>query len=107
MGEFRNIDAPENREHRLIQMLKERGIEDPETKALLLAWADALEQKAQQSEGNQAYIQVDIEKGRLYAAAGYMEEAYHSFIAAREMAWNERLDELVAQIEQEMDERDL
>lgn len=93
----------ENKEQRIIELLKERGMEDTETRELFLAWLQEQEQIAEQAKGNDAYIQLEVRKARLYRAAGHEEEAWNTFNAARRMATQENNRGVLQDIEDEMD----
>jgi len=102
MGEFREYNLAMEKEQRLITLLKERGLEDPETHALLIKRATEIDQEAERANNNRAYVEADLKKARLYLAAGFEDEAYESFSAARQAAAQEGFDDLKANIESEM-----
>lgn len=94
--------SPEMLEQRLIALLKERGPGDPETQELLIAWTLEQERIADATEDSSGRIELDRKRGRLYFAAGHKNEAFKSFEAALEQAWNEGREELCQQIQDEI-----
>lgn len=98
---FKNQESPEQK---LIQSLKDNGIENPETKELLLAWTQEQEQRAEKSNDPEASIKLNLQRARLYFNAGYIDEAYENFEAARTQAHQENKDKLLQAIGDEMDE---
>ncbi len=102
MSEFPEYNPVVEKEQRLIHLLKERGIEDAETNALLIAWATEIDQEAEKANNNRAYVEADLKKARLYLAAGFEDEAYESFSAARRAAAQEGFDDLKTIVEGEM-----
>ncbi len=103
MKEMTSPEYEESAEVRLSRLLKERGVEDPETKNLLDAWIQAEEDRVEKENTSLATIELNIKRGRLYFNAGYVDEAYESFEAARLQAWNENEEELYGKIMAEMD----
>ena len=100
--EFENEEISEDQ---LIELLKSRGVEDTEVRELLLKWTAEQEKKAEESEDHHlAYIELSLRQARLYLAAGYIEEAFESYEAARTFAYDEFRDELYEVIMKEMDE---
>lgn len=97
------IEKAESPEQKLIQLLKEKGVEDPETKELLTAWTMEQEQQVEESKDPEAPIQFNLKRARLYFEAGYVDEAYENFEAARTQAHQEGRDELLQTIDDEMD----
>lgn len=93
----------EQPEQKLIRLLKEKGIEDPEARSLLISWTIEQERQVEESVDPEAPIQFNLRRGRLYFEAGYIEEAFENFEAARTQAWNERRDKLYQAIMEEMD----
>lgn len=76
------------------------GINKSETFLLLQDWTKQEENKVTTSEG---HINLDRKRAHLYFDAGYIGEAYNSFEAALEQAWNEQKIELYNEIVVEMD----
>ena len=94
----------ENPDQKLINLLKEKGLEDPEAKELLKTWTVEQEAWAEKSQDfKAAQIEVNLKRGRLYFTAGMMNESYESFEDARTQAWNENREELYGKIMTEMD----
>ena len=99
MEEFK---SPENA--RLINLLRERGLEDKETRELLNSWALEQEKWAGNSKDYPAaQIEVNLRTARLYFSAGYFDEALDNFEWASTQALNEKRDELYKAIMSEMD----
>jgi len=98
----------------LIDLLKERGAEDPEVRRLLIDWTIKKETAIEKSEDYcLGQINLNIERGHLYLAAGYIDEAIESLDDAATQAWNEYRDELyqkiieeIKQIESQLDKQD-
>ncbi|MBU0476884.1 hypothetical protein KKB68_02680 [Patescibacteria group bacterium] len=93
-------------EQELIRLLKERreGVEDPEVRALLTRWTTKQEKQVEESDDPEAPIRFNLRRARLYLEAGYREEAFENFEAARMQAWNEHREELCQATMKEMDE---
>lgn len=102
MGEIPKFENKESAEQRLVRLLKKGGIEDPEARELLDSWTQ--EQEAQVENSPAASIELNFRRARLYFAAGYLDESYENFEAAREQAWNDNNPELYQKIVAEMDE---
>lgn len=97
----------ENSEQQLVRLLKEKGAEDPEARKCLDIWTLEQEKIVEQSTGEEyriAQIQFNLKRARLYFEAGYVDEAFENFEAARTQAWNEGREELYQAIMKEMDE---
>ncbi len=103
--EFPKVESGESAERRLIRLLKERGVENPEAKRLLDSWTREQEGEVKKSgDPATAAIEFNLKKARLYFAAGYGDEALESFEAARTQALNENRGEPYQAIMAEMDE---
>ena len=104
MGKISSFENKESVEQRLIRLLKEKGVEDPEAKNLLDTWTRQQEEWAEKSnEPATAAIEFDLRRARLYFEAGYVDEAFESFEAARMQSWNNNKEELYQKIMAEMD----
>ncbi|KKR15359.1 MAG: hypothetical protein UT43_C0002G0016 [Parcubacteria group bacterium GW2011_GWC1_39_29] len=90
----------------LIDALRAHGPEDPTTKAMLGLWVHANERELNESSESTSRIEMNIRRGRLFFAAGYIDEAYDSLSAAATQADNEGRSELYDSIMAEMDEMD-
>ena len=96
--------TPEKKEvldKELIDALKSKGVENPETFQLLQKWTRQEERRGNSPE---ASIELNLKRGRLYIEAGYIEEGLEVLESARMQAWNEGREELYNQIMAEMDE---
>ena len=91
-------------EQKLIQLLEEKGVEDPEVKKILIKWTKEQEKKVEESDDPEAPIQFNLRRARLYFKAGYYKEAFENFKAALMQAYQERRDELYQKIEEEINE---
>ncbi len=103
---FENKENFEQRLVRLLKEMKQKEVEDPEVMKLLHDWTCEQEKRVEQSTGdnyNIAQIQFNLKRARLYFEAGYTDEAFENFEAARMQAWNEQRDKLFQEIMQEMD----
>ncbi|MDO8557026.1 MAG: hypothetical protein Q7R98_00995 [Candidatus Jorgensenbacteria bacterium] len=103
MPSFESEESLESMEERLVVMLKEKGIEDSETKKILNAWADRLEKWVVESGMPTAGIELNLKWARMYFKAGFTDSAVENFEHAREQAFNEGKDELLKAIDAEMD----
>lgn len=99
---FENEESPEQQ---LVWLLKEKGVEDPEARKFLDNWTREQEKLVEQSDDyHLEQIQFNLRRARLYFEAGYVDEAFENFEAARTYAWNEQRDELYQAIMKEIDE---
>jgi len=100
-----NFPSPEqeNVEQRLIGILKEKGIDNLEAREALDSWTKAQERQVEMSENPAAPIEFNLRRARLYFAAGFIEEAFENFEAARTQALNEKMDDKYEEIMNEMD----
>lgn len=103
MEEIKSFETRENPEQRLVRLLKEKGVEDPETRNFLDAWTREQEERVEKDDDPVAKIEFNLKRARLYFEAGYVEEAIENFEAARMQAWNENREELYQEIIAEMD----
>lgn len=103
MEKISSFENKESAEQRLVSLLKEKGAEDPETKNLLDAWTRELEERVEKENNPVATIELNLKRARLYFKAGYIDEAFENFEAARMQAWNESREELYQMIMAEMD----
>ena len=63
------------REQVLINRLRAKGPEDPETRDLLTAWTEEGERDAEADPSVRGHIQFNLRRSRLYLAAGFHEAA--------------------------------
>lgn len=84
-------------------MLRTKGVEDPETRALLIEWTERQEAQADARNVSRANIEVNVERGKLYAEGGYFEEALEVLEDARMQAFQENEHDLYDAIMQQMD----
>ena len=90
----------------LIDALRSHGPEDPTTKAMLGLWVHATERELNESMESTSRIEMNIRRGRLFFAAGYIDEAFDSLSAAATQADNEGNRKLYDTIMAEMDQMD-
>lgn len=87
--------------------LKEKGIEDPETKERLIEWTRRQEEKvaAGATPEVQVLAQIDFERlrARLFYESDYREEGIEAFNDALRIAVQEGLTTVQAEIEDEID----
>lgn len=99
--------SPElNLEKQLIEALRTKGPEDPETKKILERWTKEEEAKvygAYDSGTSEAFIELNRKRARLYLEAGFTEEALANLESAAMQAENERRDDLWGDIMDEID----
>ncbi len=97
------LENKESVERHLIWLLKEKGVENPEARSFLDGWTREQESEVKKSSNPAAAaIELNLRKARLYFAAGYGDEAFESFEAARMQARNESREELYQAIMAEM-----
>lgn len=105
-----DTEPPEPTEKAVITALRavrDQG-SDPSTCRELLEFARAQEEQATKENSDEANIRVAIQLGRIYANAGYLEEALDELEKTREAAWNSGLHDLLSYIEEllaKIDER--
>ena len=85
----------------LIDALKSKGVENPETFELLQQWTKQKEEKVRTPE---EAIELNRKRARLYVEAGYVQEGLDVLESARMQAWNEQRQALFDEIMTEMDE---
>ena len=80
-----------NKEQEIIALLKENGLDDPEAENLIDEYVTEQEKLGEQSEYSIAgQIQKSIMQARLYAKAGYDEDALRILYSAKENAFHTR-----------------
>jgi len=87
----------------LVAALKEKGLDDPGASEELMAWLRGVEDEADRENTSRANIEADIEKARLFAEAGIMDEARDYYGMARYAAYCDNEKELFEQIDKEME----
>ncbi len=103
MEEISLFENKESTEQHLARLLKEKGAENSETRNLLDIWTREQEEQVEKENNPVAAIELNLKRARLYFAAGYADEAFENFEAARMQAWNENREELYQAIMAEMD----
>ena len=98
------FEENETPEQQLVRLLKEKGVQYPEVREFLDNWTREQEKKVEQTDDPEAPIKFNLLRARLYFKAGYVEEAFENFEAARMQAWNEGRDELYQSIMEEMNQ---
>lgn len=89
-------------EQELIQALKE-NFDSPETKEKLNNWLDEKENWANEQNTSRANIEVNLQRAKLYAAAGFKDEAREAFEDVRLQAYNENQEDLLSAAEEALD----
>ena len=91
----------------IAQAIKEKGSEDPETREALIAWTIKQEETIEAIEDREAHalakIAFERTRARLYKIAGYSDAGLQTLQDAREIAGNERLDDLAGEIALEIE----
>lgn len=87
---------------RLTDELKSKGMEDQETREFFNSWIRDQEAHAGAVDTSIADIASLRERADVLRTAGLLQEALNELENARMQAWNERMDELCAEIENEM-----
>lgn len=92
-------------EQKLIQALREKGVEDQEVRALLQQWVEGEEAKAEAATEQRVEASIAFERRRakLYYDAGYLNEALGALEDARMQAHQIQNQELYDAIMAEMD----
>lgn len=89
---------------RILEMLRDRGPQDPETMEAVFQWTQQREALAVQDGTSRGHILFEIERADLYIAAGDIDGALECLDDARFQAQQENEPELYGQIMQRMDE---
>ncbi len=101
-----SFENRESQEQQLVRLLKEKGVEDPEVRKLLIDWSIKQEEKIGKLTGvessRKAQIDFELKKGHLFFESGYIKEAFENFNDALLIAEQEGLNELSQAIEAEM-----
>lgn len=85
----------------LIHELKtKKNLTDSATRELMQAWTDVLERRAESTRSSEGHVHHQLEHARLYAEAGFPEEALETYDAAWEQACRD-FPGLAAEIAQE------
>ena len=101
--------SPENKfvtDQEVIEALRAKGNEDPETRTLLLKWTEQNEAEASKTNTSKDNIECAVKQALLYKEAGYIEEALDTLEDARLAALNEEETDLYQQIVAIMDDTD-
>ena len=83
---------------KVLEMLKTKGVEDPETKALVLEWTKEREVEVAKENTSRASIVFNIERSDLYVAANDIEGAIGCLESALTQAEHENEEELLKEI---------
>lgn len=100
-----SIGNPEVIEDEVIELMKERGMDDPEVQAKLIAWVAAREEEAREDNTSESTIRCSVKVAVLYGKAGYTKEALNELDQSLEMAqYDPTCDySLVEKIQNEID----
>ncbi|MFH1246527.1 MAG: hypothetical protein V1489_02005 [Candidatus Liptonbacteria bacterium] len=86
------LPSPENQElrNRLIELLRTKGMEDPETRDIAIRWREPKEKEARSaSKGREGEIGLLCDVADVYREAGLIEEARAELEDAKQMAYYE------------------
>jgi hypothetical protein len=98
-------EATESADDKLVRLLSENGPDDPEARVLLDNWTrDQEKMVGESADQARSAIELNIRRARLYIRAGFVKEGIENIAAALEQAWHERREDLVAVIQQGLDE---
>lgn len=86
----------------LVGVLKERGLDDAETREMLIRWTEEQERIVEQEGTREAQLNFEIQRAELYCDAGFIEDGRQAFEDALTIAIQEGLDSFVNQIEQKL-----
>lgn len=99
-----NFESKETTEQKLARLLKEKGVQDTEAKAMLDTWTREQEHLVEQAQDHLLEaIYFNLRRARLYFEADYLNEAFEAFDDALLQAENENRAELCQVIQTEMD----
>lgn len=101
----RLTDPSELNEHAVIDALRRirEASGDPSTCEALLAFTKQREAQANREDSDRGNIEAAIQMARIYANAGYLEEALGEFETTREAAAHGGHDDLLQRIDEFMD----
>lgn len=88
--------------NRLIEELKGKGMDDPETRTFFNSWIRDQEAHAGAMDTPAVDIASLRERAEVLRASDLLQEALYELENARIQAWNEGMDELCTDIEEEM-----
>jgi hypothetical protein len=104
IGKEPAFENREDSEQQLARLLKEKGVEDQETREMLRNWTLEQEKIVDESADRfTASIQFNVKRARLYFDAGFLDESFESFEDAATQALNEQRFDLYQEIINEMD----
>lgn len=103
------FEKQETPEKKLIRLLKEKGVEDPETREILNSWIYSREKEIEKLEGEPyrlAQISFNIQRACIYFQGGYAEEALTDLEETRVQIFHElgEESELYDEVIEQMDE---
>lgn len=87
----------------VVSILKERGFEDPEARALFNAWSDQREAEVNVESTPDASLMYAIEVADVYSDAGFTDAAYDAYEDAIEFAYQFGQDDIVTLLELRLD----
>ncbi len=94
----------ENPEQKLVRILKEKGLDNPEAKKMLINWYEEQDNISEAAENfDDAKVRSDWRLARLYFSAGLDDESLEKYKDTGDEAWQKGWDDLYNEI---MDERD-
>lgn len=101
-----NQESIESLKQRVVEALRQKGLEDPESIQLFTEWAKKQEAQVESAgsveQSREIQIRFEIERADIYNDAGFKSEAAVALEDARTIASNEGLDSLQKEIEQKL-----
>jgi hypothetical protein len=92
---------PESEERAvLVEALRTKGIEDEETRELLIAWTEKQKADAFEIGTREAQVRAELNTAALYAEAGFTKAAQESLVDAYYQAHEDQLEDLEDEIAQ-------
>ena len=107
---YESFLTPEHKKSReeVLEVLKTKVIEDPETKEALTQFIEAsrleVEKITDKKEHYKASIECSIANAQLFYEAGYAQEAFDDLLDTREIAQQAQEEALVQKIDKLLDE---
>lgn len=96
-----NFEVKETDRQKLVALIKEKGLTDPQAIVLFNEWSKEQEKKAEQfidREYIEKQIELDFEKAQIYFEAGYTDEALEEFNQVLDRCEQENMEELFHRI---------
>lgn len=88
---------------KIIEVIKEKGIEDAEARELFDKWLDNRQAEVEKKNTSKATLDLNIEIAEIYRDSAMIEAAIDAFHDAASQAWNEGDDELYEKLIDEIE----